>query len=490
VRRIVGLAVLLLVVSACVRTAGVDGGVQPSSTSRAPTTSVPAPTTTGSTEGTTDSTVDPVDPGLSFPPIETGVLTVVEPVTWAELLEMSPPPEAADGARFEVTACRATWFGRWEIDGVWEPGTGQDLPAEYVLMPVFFPSDYALGGPPTRVSLSGPGAFTLPVSGVHRSTMSGETERESIFRYLPTGLSWSWYCSLQATSDEPVVDHSINDVSAELMLKPPMVKHSLGSLQGWLERLDPLTEDEPWLALVWVIASQAEFPFDEVYMREGESLRQVKYDRRSTCLGLRMVYEDGVTTTQFTGCPPQSPPVRLYDTSEIVRTDSGWNLAAIGADVSQLVPVPWEGHPGAETQDYDPWRYADSLVLPIGTTETARFPFGDGLLMVTHTETDNGQAFFSVEELFTGGGDGLGSSGSPYMWDGCARTDYARAGYALVIVADPTWSVEVRLDDWTAVDMADVCGFGVAVVEGDFETAPRIRVLDTEGHRPPCSTDG
>jgi len=292
-----------------------------------------------------------------------------------------PGPEEDGGARFEVTACRATWFGRWEIDAVWEPGAGQELPTEYVLVPIFYPTYYGMWGPTMRVTLSGPGAFTLPVSGVHPSIMWELPRGETALEYQPEGLdsTASWSCTLGVVADEPIADDRIREVSAELALEPPLVVHSPGSLQGWLERLDPLDGDEPWLALAWMIGGQDEFPFDVVYLRERHEVQQVEHTHDPPCLGLQVIYEDGVETTQFTGCPPEAPPVEAYDRSEIVQTGTGWYVAATDGDVSQLVPVPWEGHPGAAIEDYDPWTTTTTIApttttFPPGTISPMRLP--------------------------------------------------------------------------------------------------------------------
>jgi len=292
-------------------------------------------------------------PELVFDPVDTGVLSVRETLTSTELMEVGfPGPEEDGGARFEATGCRATWFGRWDI------GESRHLRR----------SDPGHSG--------GPGAFTLPITGIYPSVMEGLPWGETTFEFTPDDLGDSslWRCSFAVTGGDPVHDDPIDLVSARLDVKPPQVLHSPGSLQGWLERLDLLGASDPWLALVWMAAVQDEFPFDVVYLREGHVLERVEYTEDRPCLGLRLVYDDGAETVQFAGCPPDISLLRGFDQGNIVLTDTGWHAAAYGEGVAYLTPVPWEGLAGVAIEGYDAWTPTTNTTPPSTTFPPGAVP--------------------------------------------------------------------------------------------------------------------
>lgn len=114
----------------------------------------------------------------------------------------------------------------------------------------------------------------------------------------------------------------------------------------------------------------------------------------------------------------------------------------------------------------------DDFELPEGNEPVAQFPFKDGVVVVIREEQPN-VTYFWTAELFTDGGEGLVGGGPSESWQGCYRVDYSDAGYAIVIVEDPDWTVHVGGD---LIDVIPVGDVAMALVEGLFDRPPPVAV--------------
>jgi len=119
--------------------------------------------------------------------------------------------------------------------------------------------------------------------------------------------------------------------------------------------------------------------------------------------------------------------------------------------------------------------------LPEGNEPVARFPFGDGFVVVIKDEQP-ATTYYWAAELFTGGGEGFVGGEPGEIWQGCYRVDYSNAGYAIVIVDDPDWTVTV---DGKPVDVVAAGDVAMGLVEGTFDRPPPVTVTNDAG-KPAC----
>ncbi len=119
--------------------------------------------------------------------------------------------------------------------------------------------------------------------------------------------------------------------------------------------------------------------------------------------------------------------------------------------------------------------------LPEGNEPVARFAFGDGYVVMIKDE-QAAATYYWAAELFTGGGEGFVGGGPGETWQGCYRVDYSNAGYAIVIVEDPGWTVTV---DGKPVDVTAAGDVAMGLVKGTFDRPPPVTVTNSTG-KPAC----
>lgn len=126
----------------------------------------------------------------------------------------------------------------------------------------------------------------------------------------------------------------------------------------------------------------------------------------------------------------------------------------------------------------DPWSFLpEGFDLPAGNEPVERFPFADGFVVMIKDE-QAAATYYWAAELFTGGGEGFVGGGPGETWQGCYRVDYSDAGYAIVIVEDPDWTVTV---DGRPVDVSPAGDVAMGLVEGTFDRPPTVTVTTGAG---------
>lgn len=116
--------------------------------------------------------------------------------------------------------------------------------------------------------------------------------------------------------------------------------------------------------------------------------------------------------------------------------------------------------------------YPEALQFPEHSTMVAEFPFADGLV-VLYRQDQPEATYFGVIECFTGGGAGFSGGEPGETWQGCYRVDYSDARYAIVVVEEPTWDVEV---DGEPVELVSAGEEAAGLVEGSFDRPPSLNV--------------
>lgn len=450
-----------------------------------PSTSSPSSTTTSPVEApaaTGSETAQPSTPsGLEFPPVDTGVLSESERLPDEAVENLERGPTAEDGLDFSLTACSVTWFDRIQATATWDAPADTPLPLHLVVGVGLLGGDLAGPTADYSVTLTEPGPFTLVADldpGEYRSS-----ERPDRFSAWAEPLSAGIQCQLFAITDRPVTSVDTNLVKTELDPVAPLPLHDPGTVQGIAERVDPIDETDPHLAIARLVAAVDTPPLGTVYLLENEPIDSVSVSTASICTAVDTYYRGGAHSLQYAGCPPGSHLTYGSDDMPSSTTRDGWILAGEGLDVSDLIEVPWVGYNGPAPQAFDPTTYADHLDHSDESGEVARFPFRDGLVVVTRY-TNGLDTQFGAIDLFTGGGEGIVSGGPGENWNGCYQSLLGEAGYAVIIVADPTWKVETA--SGRPVPIVATGDVGVGFLDGRFFTPVGIHAVDASGSEPAC----
>ena len=160
------------------------------------------------------------------------------------------------------------------------------------------------------------------------------------------------------------------------------------------------------------------------------------------------------------------PPEPLLQPSEMPTTVGASAVPSLPSTASgaNLCPAVEELYPGANE-------------IPENGRIVGEFGFRDGVVFLVRDDQSD-VTYFSVVECFSGGGEGFSGGGPGETWQGCHRVDYSDAGYAIVIVEDPSWSVAVNGEPVDIGQTGD--GLGAVLIEGSFDRPPSVEVL-TDG---------
>lgn len=437
------LAILLaLVLAAC--GPGTSGVTSPSSTLP------PATTTTSATATTLDTDLDPA---IVFEEVDRGVATDIRLFDKPGNELPSPP------GTLEWVACRTTWFGNYEFEFDWDPAAATN-PGRIDV--TFLAGDSALGLVSIEAELSGPGRFVVPVSNL------------DIYRY-PDDNEWSGHTGTidEAADFTCLATVGASDLTAPLtvVIKPPLPLHPADTVQGIIERMDPTEPDELYRPLAALAASLPDFPLDRVYLVPEATLDSMTYEEDGACSSLESAYRSGVYLSQHLGC--------LDGQRGGTLTDTGWTVDADGVDIDQLDVLLWWGHPGVEGPK-DRNDFLDDRDLPDGTTEVYRAEVAGIFVSVLRSVATNGTITYLAEGL----GDAGGGGGFPgEIWNGCYQVQYQDAGYSMVVVADPSWSVTI---DEERVEVVDVGDAGVVLVPVVVRSPAQLGIATSEGTAPQC----
>ncbi len=148
--------------------------------------------------------------------------------------------------------------------------------------------------------------------------------------------------------------------------------------------------------------------------------------------------------------------------------------ASIGESVVPSVPSHALGPDLCPDMDE---QHPDANMVSDDGMVVAEFGFADGSVFLVRNDQQD-VTYFTVAECFSGGGEGFSGGGPGETWQGCYRVDYSDAGYAIVIVEDPSWSVAVNGEPVDVGQTGD--GLGAVLIEGSFDRPPSVEVL-TDG---------
>lgn len=156
----------------------------------------------------------------------------------------------------------------------------------------------------------------------------------------------------------------------------------------------------------------------------------------------------------------------------MVAAACGADPGRVGSDTTTTSSVP--GSTVALEGTTPTVSLPDDFELPEGNEPVAQFAFKDGAVVVIKHEQRTVTSFWTAE-LFTGGGEGLAGGAPGETWQGCYWFAYSRAGYAIVIVGDPDWTVHLSGELVAVIPVGDVA---MALVEGFFDRSPTVAVSD------------
>jgi hypothetical protein len=420
---------------------------------------------------------------LLFPEEDMGVLVSYEQADLSYFEGPEPAP-SENGARFELRGCRVRWPGRYTFDFSWNPPAGVELPVEVLLLPMVILGDIGLGRS-VRVTLSGAGEFSVPVDTSSTWVRAEEGSREYSAGSPTADRMVGATCYASVRAEFPLVAERVG--VAEVTLDPlsPLAVSPEGTVQWLVEQMDIADPGEPLLPLAHLLVMLPQLPFDRMYLiLDGTVLRHVTVETLATCVVATTTYDDGTTVVQWRGCPPGRTPA-----GGPTLDDPAWFVAvAEGSDdvLTKLTAVPVNGAEplGSDGKLGDVGAYLDAFYESSSATEVARFPFRDGAVSVAFWPLD-GSIYFDEVSLFTGYEGGMVGRGGEY-WNGCARSVAYVDGFAVVVVADPTWSVEAKAGgEWVQVDLVEGGGYGAGFLPG-MTRLPDLRAFDTEGKPVAC----
>jgi hypothetical protein len=242
---------IAVVVVACTPPAGDRTVESPAST----------PSSTASSVSTTTSIGVP--PEIIFDAVDRGVLIDLRFLDRTEQLE--PAPTGPGGDQVVFRGCRTTWFGQYEFDFEWTPGgeTG-DGTVRRVIDLGLIGGDVGWGVATVDVEFERQGRFVVPLSNLDVFHPEGDGVTTGDARIMDDPSVFT--CMATLIGPEPVDGETTVFARLSVGLKPPNPLHPPDSIQGIVERTDPIDPTEPYRPLAALAAYLPQFPIDVVYV--------------------------------------------------------------------------------------------------------------------------------------------------------------------------------------------------------------------------------
>jgi hypothetical protein len=433
-----------------------------------PTDSAPGSTVPNTTTVTTSTTTVPeVDPHIVFDKVDTGVASNIEFLDPELLATMQQAESDPTGDKLDLVACRTTWFGNYEFEFDWAPGSSSNQTGSTRQMAVVF----GVGDTGTKAvyfeaELTGPGRFVVPVSGFDPFRSSDEIRADTVIMDGAGSVS-----CIPFPLGDPVLESASSASLLTAEIKAPLPLHSADSLQGIIEDMDPTDQQNPLRPLGALAGVMPEFPVDVVYILPDEVMTTAIFETDGACQVLTTIYGEDIQVLQHAGC--------FNGRYGGVAVDNDWTVEITDFTVEDLQPLHWIGHPGMEIPRTAE-EYQDQRELPENSTEVFRTEVNGILISIIRYEADDGTVSYSMDGL----GDNSGGGGFPgEIWAGCYQVEWKETGYSMVVVGDSEWKVEVRNEP---IELTEVDGVGIAVVPVPIRQPEQIGIETETGEIPAC----
>ncbi len=368
-----------------------------------------------------------------------------------------------DGVSIVTASCRVRWPGIWTFGFMLDAPEDVEFPIRLGLRPRWYwtGDDVASGTYPFEVTVTRPGMVEATVHTASfpdvQAHMADDDPKRRLERWSRLGQSVGSYHSVGAhcqidieySRDTPSGRSSgYVDVALDLIEIP--VTAPEGSLQRLAQSADVTDSADPRLLWAHAHGTGLNLVAERVWLLPDAKLARVreKWFRAGSCHTIVTTYEidteNQLNVHQIRGCLTSDMESRWETELIEVDTDTDWRVFIQGSTRGEYESL------AEQLISYDNLTQA---APPHRTTQRIGRLDWDGEPMKLIWSTDTG-----VEHVYIR--DREWSASSADHWNGCWLTQAYDDGFALVVVADPTWLVSI---DGQPIDLGNKNGFGAAI---------------------------